>query len=110
MAKKKVTGRGTEYNVTAEEFVAIWEASSSSQEVSERTGMPVPIVNARASKYRKSGVKLKKMRKGVPPSIQVDELNKIVDEVRATQGENGDMDLVALQSLLEEILSKLKKK
>lgn len=50
------------YNLKPEEFVTAWQTSASVQEVADKFGMPRDIVSARASSYRKVGVKLKKMR------------------------------------------------
>ena len=46
--------------VTAEEFVKLWQASSSLHEVSERSGISAAYANSRACRYRKNGVALKK--------------------------------------------------
>lgn len=83
----------------------IWEGAHSAEEVSQKTGMPIPIVHARASKYRKAGVKLKKMRRYTPKSLDVDAMNQLIEEIRSQQ-EVKPKDYDAIKRLLEEILEK----
>src|SRR5205807_5198562 len=59
---ERAAGR-TQYDVTAEQFVRAWQTSETAQEVADRLKMPKPIVLARASAYRKDGVKLKKLKR-----------------------------------------------
>lgn len=80
MAKKGRDRRN--YTISPEQFVRTWQTSKTIAEVGEKLGMPKPIVYARAHKYRREGVKLKKMkpeRKGM--SIDVDKFNKIIEEI-----------------------------
>lgn len=48
------------YDVPAEVFCRVWQLAESADQVAEQLKMPKSIVLARASFYRKSGVKLKK--------------------------------------------------
>jgi len=45
--------------VTPEEFIKVWQTSSSREEVAERTGMSLTAISSRAWLYRKNGIKLK---------------------------------------------------
>jgi hypothetical protein len=83
MARKKGTQTRTEYGISQTKFVETWESSNSPEEVAEKLEMPKPVVIARASKYRKAGVKLKKMGKKSRRSIDVEALNRMIDEMRA---------------------------
>jgi hypothetical protein len=73
----------TEYNVSPEAFIRAWQTSSSADEVAEKLKMPKPIVHARATTYRKAGVKLKSMPRAGKASLDVDALNRLVDELAA---------------------------
>lgn len=64
--------------VSADEFVEAWQRSASIEEVSERLGLPAPVLHARASEYRSKGVRLKSMRRN---KLHVDELNAIIDRM-----------------------------
>lgn len=76
---KKVARK--EYNVTPEQFVMAWEASASAQECADKLKMPKPIVLARASSYRKDGINLKKMKRGVN-GLNIGQLNDLIDTIR----------------------------
>lgn len=73
----------TEYNIDARAFVEAWQRSSSAVEVSKRLGMPKPIVHARASMYRKAGVKLKKMPRGSKRSLDIEGLNTLIESLKS---------------------------
>jgi hypothetical protein len=77
--------RRSTFDVTPEEFVTVWNASSTSQEAADKLGMPKAIAQARASKYRKAGVKLKKMRRGGGRQLDVAGLNRLIAELEAKQ-------------------------
>ena len=62
MAKEKK--KHTDYKVSPEAFVVAWNSCETAHEVAKKTGMPVPIVHARASNYRKAGITLKKLARG----------------------------------------------
>ncbi len=47
------------YNVTKEELVAAWNASNTREEVLSRVQMPLNVVLARISYYKKKGDELK---------------------------------------------------
>jgi hypothetical protein len=80
-----------DYGVSAERFVEVWQTSNSAQEVRDRTGMPLPIVHARASGYRKQGVKLKKMPRTHGRQLDIEALNRLIDEIERgeVRGEHG---------------------
>jgi hypothetical protein len=84
MAKKKTKserpGR-TKYDVTPAQFVAIWQTSETVQEVSDKLKMPEPIILARACSYRKAGVRLKKLKRKRKPGVDVDALNRLIDQI-----------------------------
>jgi hypothetical protein len=94
MAKKAKSDRPgrTEYNVTATQFVTAWQTSSSVQEVSDRLGMPKPIVLARASSYRAAGIKLKKIKKANSRSLDVAALNKLIEKLAREEKPKGEED------------------
>jgi hypothetical protein len=77
MAKKR-----TEYDVTPEQFIEAWQTSQSAQEVATRLKMPKPIVLARASFYRQAGINLKKMPRKTSRELDVERLNKLIEELR----------------------------
>ena len=74
-----------DYKVSAEEFVRVWQESASADEVANRLNMPKPIIFARASGYRQSGVNLKKMPRHKNKALDVEALNKIIDEIDREQ-------------------------
>jgi hypothetical protein len=74
MAKKQ-------YDVSPEAFIRAWQTSQTPQEVADRLKMPKPIVLARASKYRREGVTLKKMKKGPKRTLDVPALNLLIREL-----------------------------
>jgi hypothetical protein len=49
---------------TAEEFVRIWQAATSTADVATELGMTVNAAASKASRYRKAGVPLKDLRVG----------------------------------------------
>jgi transposase len=73
--------RRARYHVTPEQFVVAWNTAGSAQEAADVLGMPRPIVVARAAKYREAGVKLKAMNRGRRPKLDVDALNRLLEEV-----------------------------
>jgi hypothetical protein len=80
-----------DYGVSAEKFVTVWQTSDSAQEVSKKLEMPLPIVHARASGYRKQGVKLKKMPRTHGRQLDIEALNKLIEEIEQgkVKGEHG---------------------
>lgn len=69
------------YNVTAEQFVTAWQTSSTAGEVAAKLGMPKARVQARASKYRKMGVRLRVMRTPSRRTLLVQRLNALAAEL-----------------------------
>ena len=51
-------------HIAAEEFVIIWQSSRTLDEVLRQTGLARGSATARASKYRRMGVPLKRMHSG----------------------------------------------
>jgi hypothetical protein len=87
-----------EYGVDLTTFVTAWESSDNPDEVyqklvdfakkANRQPMPKPIIIARAAKYRKNGVKLKKFKTGRPmPKTDVASANDLINRIRAAQGD-----------------------
>lgn len=72
--------RKNEYGVTPEQFVTAWMRSYHAGEgmagVVARTGMPKAIVSARASGYRRLGVKLPRFPRGPRRLIDVAALSR----------------------------------
>jgi hypothetical protein len=62
------------------EFVSIWKAAKSRQEVAKLCGMTGAAVGMRAAKLRRAGVKLKSFTRGRPKKvIDVNALNALLD-------------------------------
>ena len=81
MAKKERLGR-TEYDVSPEQFIRVWQQSTSVDDVATKVGMPKPIVLARKSNYTGLGIKLKKMpRKSRDRGLDVNALNAMIEEL-----------------------------
>lgn len=59
--------------VSAEEFVSIWQESSSAKEAAQRMGdgISYDAVRARASFYRRRGIPLKRFAPKVPKHLDV---------------------------------------
>jgi hypothetical protein len=49
--------------------------------------MPKPIAQARASHYRKAGIKLKKMPRRPKHKLDVEALNRVIEEIGREQGD-----------------------
>lgn len=73
--------RRARYDVPPERFVVAWNTSDSAQQAADALGMPRSVVIARAAKYRQAGVKLKGMKRGRRPKLDVDALNRLLAEV-----------------------------
>jgi hypothetical protein len=87
--------RRTEYDISAEDFIKIWQASASADEVFQKLGgrMSKAIIHARASKYRGAGVRLKKMPRRNARGLDVDHLNRLIAEIDARmKGESPPLD------------------
>lgn len=81
------TVRPKSYDVSPEEFIRVWQTSNSTDEVSEALKMPKPIVLARVSGYRNKGIKLKEMPRAGSNKLDVEKLNRLIDELAAQAGE-----------------------
>ena len=72
----------TEYDVSPEKFIQVWQQSTSVDEVAIALGMPKPIILARKSNYTARGIKLKKMpRKSTDRGLDVNGLNAMIEEL-----------------------------
>lgn len=65
------------YNVSAEQFITAWRSSETAREVAAKVGLPLPIVYARVSFYRRRGVRLLPLRRTHPKTLDVAALNRI---------------------------------
>jgi hypothetical protein len=74
--------RQTNYGVSPEAFVMAFEEANTVSDVAEKLAIPIPIVHARASVYRRLGVKLKKLKRRKSSSVDVDRLNKLLESRR----------------------------
>lgn len=66
--------------LTPAEFCVIWTTSLSVKEAAERLGVLPNRASARASFYRRRGVKLKFMPKASSRPLDVEGLNKIISK------------------------------
>lgn len=68
--------------VTAEQFIRVWQTSSSPVEVSKRLDMTYSSVNARAADYRKKGIPLKSFKHNRSVlKLNIDELKQLASEL-----------------------------
>jgi hypothetical protein len=77
----------TKYEVSQEEFVRVWQDAQSVDEVCERLKMRYGIVLARVSNYRRRGVRLKKMPRKNSRRVDVDKLNRLIEETAKKDGD-----------------------
>lgn len=92
MPRKKTseTVERTEYSVDAKEFIAVWQTSATADEAARRLNMPKDIAHARASGYRRKGIKLKNMpREGKKKGLDVDALNKMIRRIEEEMARPG---------------------
>jgi hypothetical protein len=68
------------FNVTPMKFIEAYETSETYAEVAAKLGIPLRIVHARVSNYRRAGVKLKQMGKR-SNKVDVETLNKRIEEL-----------------------------
>ena len=89
MARKKSSPKESraKYNVTPEQFAEIWTRSNSAEEAAEAMGMPLGIVLARLSTYRKRGARLKKMPRKNTRRVDIKAMNRVIDEVMEELGQ-----------------------
>jgi hypothetical protein len=87
----------TKYNADQEEFVRVWQDSKTVQEACDRLKMPYSITLARVSLYRRRGVKLKKMPRKNSRRLDVDGLNRLIDETtKKVEAERAKNDVIQL--------------
>ena len=68
--------------VSAEQFVRTWTECESPTQVSEKLGLKLTSVLARASKFRSSGIPLKNMRRvGGGAKLNVEKINAVLAEI-----------------------------
>ena len=65
--------------VSPEEFVRIWQAAGSVREVAKKTGVDKQSVEARAVRYRRAGVPLKKFDRGHATPLDIARLKRIAE-------------------------------
>ena len=85
MKKQK---RRRQYGVTPEQFVVIWETSDSLAQAAARLGMPPGVASARASRYRRLGVNLKRFRGG-GLKMDIDALRRLIREPESPENPQG---------------------
>ncbi len=69
--------RYAKYDVSPERFVEVFSTSASAAEAAAKLGMPRGILAARASGYRRRGIKLRHMPRCKRP-LNVDALNTLI--------------------------------
>jgi hypothetical protein len=69
------------YNISASDFIRAWESSTKAAEIAVKLGMPRPLVHARASYYRRIGVKLKKLAHIRPRRLDVEAPNRLTQRL-----------------------------
>jgi len=70
-------------SVSAEEFVRAWQTSSELPEVARKTGLRPESVRARAQRFRKKGVPLKKLgARGGRPATDWAALKRLAEELQ----------------------------
>lgn len=67
--------------ITAVDFVTIWQKSPTLDEVCEKTGMSRITACARATRYRKAGIPLKKQTRQHRPTLDVDGLASLAKKL-----------------------------
>lgn len=89
----------TNYKITPEEFICAWETSDTVDEAvtkireiclqKKTPPMEKDIVLSRASAYRTSGVRLKKMRRKHGRPIDVESLNRLITSIKRGSAHTG---------------------
>jgi hypothetical protein len=97
------------YDIPPEKFIEVWETSSTAEEAASRLNMPKPIVHARASQYRKAGVKLKSMPRPSKARLDVKGLNNLVAVIKSAKRGADEQGLSPeqTQSVVDEVLAKI---
>lgn len=67
-----------QYSVTAEQFITTWQMSDTAADVAAKLEMPLKIIHARASNYRKAGIRLKQMPRR-SNKIDVEAFNRLIE-------------------------------
>jgi hypothetical protein len=78
---EKASRKVRKYAVSPEKFIEVWELAESAEEVAAKLQMPKPIVHARATNYRRAGVRLKSMPRRNRKSLNVESLNILIDKL-----------------------------
>jgi excisionase family DNA binding protein len=71
-----------DYHVSAKKFLDTWQQCHTITELSRKLKMPKAIIYARAAKYRKEGIQLKKM-KADHRRLDIEALNRLIEESTA---------------------------
>lgn len=71
----------TQWRIDNQRFVQEYQRANSTKDVATALGVPVSIVNSRASSLRRKGVDLKHFS-GTRKKINVAELNHVISEVK----------------------------
>ena len=79
MSAKSKRRRRKRYHVSVEAFVRVWQAGDSAKDVSEKLGLPLPLVTCRVWTYRRRGIRLKKMPRRNPRKLDVEILNRLAE-------------------------------
>lgn len=102
----------TDYQVSLEKFCLTWNSSKTASEVSEKLGMPKDIVLARASTYRRMGIKLNKLHRESPKATDVNRVNLMLAELEKKKRKEPElfqtrMDDNDIRKVLEELKAKV---
>jgi hypothetical protein len=68
--------------IAMEPFIRAWETSNSAKEVSEKLGIKLTSVLARATKYRTNNIPLKKMPRKTGIKLDVEAAQALLAELR----------------------------
>lgn len=88
-AQPEPTPGKTNYGVSAETFLRVYQAASSPQEVADLLGMPRPIIAARASAYRRKGLQVKRFPRG-SKALDLEALSKLLEQIDREQEDKKD--------------------
>ena len=114
----QMRSKRADYGIGPKEFAIAWNSSETLDEVAEKTGMPKPIVSARANHYRRMGVPLKKLKRVPAASVDAEDIKETLKQMGLMPGEGSKIDTVAsdrvrsmendaLESLVEKIVLKI---
>jgi transposase len=71
--------------VSLQQFISAWESSKSVSEAAEKVGLEAGSVQARASKYRASGIPLKEMPRGGGAKLDIGEAQALLAKLRGVE-------------------------